>query len=263
MHLLVLLLSSAAGGDNNYRPLHLIPGYNGPMPSVDGPMPAATARAGKPRVGFSALGADSSEARNETSSNVTGANGTARLPPNSTSGYKHRHPNSTPGVDSASRRQMQVTVKEPGVAATGGGTVENVGGSTYANYMVLDTDEDEDAVVATTKGIPVTASIVVLTTAGGATISVVRSPYSVCLSLRRTLFAGARSGLCAEQWRWCRNGLHSRLHHWLRWNARQRPTGHTCQQGTGNRSHRHMPMAAAAASSRLVWSAFNLTAVAC
>ena len=65
---------------------------------------------------------------------------------------------------------------EPGSAATGGATVQNVGGSTFANYVVMDLDEDESAVTSTTSGIPVTSSVVVLTTNGASAVNVVRVP---------------------------------------------------------------------------------------
>jgi hypothetical protein len=41
--------------------------------------------------------------------------------------------------------------------------VQSVGGSTFANYVVMDVDEDEAAVTATSNGLPVTQSILVLT----------------------------------------------------------------------------------------------------
>lgn len=71
-----------------------------------------------------------------------------------------------------------MSVAEPGSATTGGAGVESVGGSTFANYVVLDLDEDEGAITATTKGLPVTQSVLIVTTTGGSAVLVVRTPPS-------------------------------------------------------------------------------------
>jgi hypothetical protein len=147
------------------RPLHLIPGYNGPLPR---PVTAPGA---------------------EWVADGKTANGTAR-------------------------RQLQVTVKEPGTSVTSGGDVQNVGGSTFANYLVLDTDEDESAVVASTKGIPVTQSVVVLTTSGGSPVSVVRDfrPRTFTALPPEVTLAFSSPGLSAEQRGRRGDGMHDRLH---------------------------------------------------
>ena len=79
-----------------------------------------------------------------------------------------------------------MSVTEPGSAVTGGAGVESVGGSTFANYVVLDLDEDEANIVATTSGLPVTQSVLVVTTSGGSAVLVVRDAPTVlpcCSSL--------------------------------------------------------------------------------
>jgi hypothetical protein len=74
---------------------------------------------------------------------------------------------------------------------------------------VLDTDEDESAVVATTKNIPVTQSVVILTTSGGAPVSVVRVWADVsCVRQLGCDRLVVRCVLHAEQrWRRC-YGMH-------------------------------------------------------
>lgn len=72
-----------------------------------------------------------------------------------------------------------MSVTEPGSSVTGGAGVESVGGSTFANYVVLDLDEDEANIVATTSGLPVTQSVLVVTTSGGSAVLVVRDAPTV------------------------------------------------------------------------------------